>query len=145
MKIYRLNSIAAGAALCLLAACGQDPATQNEASLDDSESSASQVPANRDWIPAGLVLPEPNTIIREGPMGSRTNILQVSVPNDPSDRFPAWTSALETAGYDVNDSMLPDGRLVFTGLEVESGQIAVLQTEDVEGYVIQIDVSQNAQ
>jgi hypothetical protein len=40
--------------------------------------------------------------------------------------------------------MLFDGRLIFSGLGVESGQISVSQPEDVRGYMIQIDVSQDA-
>lgn len=51
---------------------------------------------------------------------------------------------MKQAGYDINDLMPPDDRLVFSGPGIESGQIAVLQTKDVEEYVIQIDVTQNA-
>jgi hypothetical protein len=41
--------------------------------------------------------------------------------------------------------MLFDGRLLFDGDNVESGQISVSQPEDVEGYMIQIDVTQTDQ
>jgi len=80
-------------------------------------------------------------VIRDSKLGTRTYILQVVVEKDPKDQFPQWQAALEQAGYEIDDSMLFDGRILFQGAEVESGQIAVSQPEDQKGYMIQIDVS----
>lgn len=145
VKITHSNSIAAATALVLLAACGQDTATEAGASSDDSEMVATGAAADRDWIPAGIVLPEPHTVLQDTRLGTRTYLLQVSVPNDPSGQFPEWKSALETAGYEVNEGLLHDGRLLFDRADVESGQISVSQPEDIEGYMIQIDVSKETQ
>jgi len=146
MKIIRSNSIAAAAAaFFLLTACGQDTATEADASSDDSEAVASDAAVDRDWVPAGVTLPEPHTVLQDTKIGTRTYLLQVSVPNDPSGEFAGWKSALETAGYEVNENMMSDGRLLFQGADVESGQISVSQPADAEGYMIQIDVSKNTQ
>src|SRR5690606_22362652 len=145
VKITHSNSIAAATALVLLAACGQDAATEAGASSDDSEMVAPGAAADRDWIPAGIVLPEPHTVLQDTRLGTRTYLQRGSVPTDPSGQFPAWKSALETAGYEVNEGLLHDGRLLFDRADVESGQISVSQPEDIEGYMIQIDVSKETQ
>lgn len=147
MKLSQIAKFAAAPALLVLAACGQDAAVENEAGADEAELSAAGTSAsgNRDWMPAGVALPNGHTVIQDTKLGMRTYLLQVSVPNDPKSEFPGWKSALEAAGYQVNDGMLSDGRLLFDGGNVESGQISVSQPEDVEGYMIQIDVTQNTQ
>lgn len=147
MKMPQITKFAAAPALLLLAACGQDTAVENEAVADETEMSATGTSASgkRDWMPAGVALPNGHTVIQDTKIGMRTYFLQVSVPNDPKSEFPGWKSALEAAGYQVNDGMLSDGRLLFDGGNVESGQISVSQPEDVEGYMIQIDVTQTEQ
>ncbi|OWQ96360.1 hypothetical protein [Sphingopyxis witflariensis] len=147
MKKPHIAKFAAAPALLLLAACGQDTAVENEAVADETEMSATGTSAsgNRDWMPAGVALPSGHTVIQDTKIGMRTYLLQASVPNDPKSEFPGWKSALEAAGYQVNDGMLSDGRLLFDGGNVESGQISVSQPEDVEGYMIQIDVTQTEQ
>lgn len=146
MKIKPMKGIAAAAAFFLLAACGQDAQTANDAIPEGAEMAAGGAAANRDWIPAGVILPQPHSVLQDTKIGTRTYLLQVSVPNDPSGKFAGWKDALVGAGYAVNDdSVLSDGRLLFDGKDVESGQIAVSQAEDVEGYMIQIDVSKNDQ
>lgn len=147
MKLSQIAKFAAAPALLVLAACGQDAAVENEAGADEAELSAPGTSAsgNRDWMPAGVALPNGHTVIQDTKIGMRTYLLQVSVPNDPKSEFPGWKSALEAAGYQINDGMLSDGRLLFDGGNVESGQISVSQPEDVEGYMIQIDVTQNTQ
>ena len=145
MKITPMKGITAATALFLLAACGQDAATENDAIPEGAEMAAAGAAANRDWIPAGVILPQPHTVLQDTKIGTRTYLLQVSVPNDPSGQFAGWKSALVAAGYAVNEGMLSDGRLLFDGADVESGQISVSQPEDVEGYMIQIDVSKNTQ
>lgn len=147
MKMPQITKFAAAPALLLLAACGQDTAVENEAVADETEMSATGTSASgkRDWMPAGVALPNGHTVIQDTKIGMRTYLLQVSVPNDPKSEFPGWKSALEAAGYQLNDGMLSDGRLLFDGGNVESGQISVSQPEDVEGYMIQIDVTQTEQ
>ena len=140
-----MKGITAATALFLLTACGQDAAPENDAIPEGAEMAVADAPANREWIPAGVILPQPHTVLQDTKIGTRTYLLQVSVPNDPSGQFPEWKSALVAAGYAVNEAMLSDGRLLFDGADVESGQISVSQPEDVEGYMIQIDVSKNAQ
>lgn len=143
--MHQIAKFAAVPALLLLAACGQDVATESGAVADEAEASATVASGDRDWMPAGIALPKGHTVIQDTKLGMRTHLLQVSVPNDPKSEFPGWRSALEAAGYQVSDSMLADGRLLFEGGDVESGQISVSQPEDVEGYMIQIDVSKNVQ
>ena len=145
MKLSQIAKFAAAPALLVLAACGQDAAIENETAADETEISATGASQNRDWMPAGIALPGGHTVLQDTKIGMRTYLLQVSVPNDPKSEFPGWRSALEAAGYQVNDGMLSDGRLLFDGGNVESGQISVSQPEDVEGYMIQIDVTQNTQ
>lgn len=145
MKMSQIAKFAAAPALLVLAACGQDAAIENETAADETEISATGASQNRDWMPAGIALPGGHTVLQDTKIGMRTYLLQVSVPNDPKSEFPGWKSALEAAGYQVNDGMLSDGRLLFDGGNVESGQISVSQPEDVEGYMIQIDVTQNTQ
>lgn len=145
MKMPQIAKFAAAPALLVLAACGQDAAVENEAGADEAELAATAAAGNRDWMPAGVALPKDHTVIQDTKIGMRTYLLQVSVPNDPKSEFPGWKSALEAAGYRINDGMLSDGRLLFDGGNVESGQISVSQPEDVEGYMIQIDVTQTEQ
>lgn len=145
MKMPQIAKFAAAPALLVLAACGQDAAVENEAGADEAELAATAAVGKRDWMPAGVALPNGHTVIQDTKIGMRTYLLQVSVPNDPKSEFPGWKSALEAAGYQVNDGMLSDGRLLFDGGNVESGQISVSQPEDVEGYMIQIDVTQTEQ
>lgn len=145
MNIPQIVKVAAVPALLLVAACGQEAAVENEATADAAEMSATGASTNRDWMPAGILLPEPHTVLQDSKIGQRTYLLQVSVPNDPTSEFAKWKSALEASGYELNEALLAEGRLVFQGGDVESGQIAVLQPEDVDGYMIQIDVSQNPQ
>jgi hypothetical protein len=144
VKIALMRSITVGTAVFLLAACGADEGAGNEAPSTEEGAALAGAPENRDWIPAGIELPQPHTVLQESKIGTRTYLLQVSVPTDPAAEFADWKSALEAAGYRVDESMLADGRLYFDGADVESGQIAVLQPQDVEGYMVQIDVSQYA-
>jgi hypothetical protein len=60
------------------------------------------------------------------PIGTLTRILQIRLPSDPAPRFAGWGSALTEQGYRVDESMLFDGRLLFSAKDVESGQIAIL-------------------
>lgn len=143
MKIRYLKRVAAGFAIFLIAACGQDVNSEDEAATDEVEMSATGPTTNRDWIPAGVILPQPHKVLQDTKLGTRTHLLQISVSNDPTAEFAGWKSALEAAGYAVNEAMLFDGRLLFDGADVESGQISVSQPDDLEGYMIQIDVSKN--
>jgi len=143
VKIPHMAKITAGAGLMLLAACGQGAATKSGASPEETEAAPTGTSENRDWVPAGIVLPQPHTVLRDTKIGTRTYLLQVSVQDDPKAELAQWKSALLAAGYEVNDAMLADGRLLFDGADVESGQIAISNPDDVEGYMIQIDVSQN--
>lgn len=146
MKSNYLKNIITLAALFLLVACGQDDVSEYDAAAEKTEISAPGEAANRDWIAAGVVLPQPHTVLQDTKIGTRTYLLQVSVVEDPADAFAGWASALEAAGYEINDnSVLSDGRLMFEGADVESGQITVSQPEGIEGYMIQIDVSKNTQ
>ena len=145
MKIPQIVKVAAVPALLLLAACGQEAAVADEAAADAAEMSVTGATTNRDWMPAGIVLPEPHTVLQDTKIGQRTYLLQVSVPNDPTSEFAGWKSALEASGYELNEALLAEGQLLFQGGDVESGQIAVLQPEDIDGYMIQIDVSRKQQ
>jgi len=142
MKITHMTAIAAGAALLLLSACGQGQTTANATAGGDTEVSPVGAALERDWMPAAIVLPQPHTVSQDTKIGTRTHLLQIIVKDDPKAEFARWQAALEADGYEVNDNMLGDGRLLFQSAEVESGQIAVFPAED-EGYVIQVDVSRN--
>ena len=147
MKMSKIAKFAAAPALLALAACGQDATVEDGAAAEETAiaTDGASDTVNRDWMPAGVTLPTGHTVIQDTKIGMRTYLLQVSVPDDPKSEFPGWKSALEAAGYQVNDGMLFDGRLLFDGDNVESGQISVSQPEDVEGYMIQIDVTQTDQ
>lgn len=142
MKKWRIDLVAAGAALLLLAACEPGATTDPEAAADGGEVAAAA--QNRDWIPAALELPQPHTVLQETRLGTRTHLLQILVPVDPSPMLASWKAGLQAEGYQINDSLIAEGRLLFDGGDVESGQIAVLRPDDEEGYMVQIDVSRNA-
>ncbi len=143
MKQLPLAKIASVAALLLLSACGTDADTDGIAS-DDNGSAIAGGSQDIEWLPAGLVLPEPHTVLQNSSIGTRTQLLQVSVPDDPSGQVPAWKAALETAGYTVAESAA-NGGLRFNGLDVESGQIAISTHQGADDYMIQIDISRQTQ
>lgn len=145
MKITQITRMTAGLAFVLLASCGQDETTGNAPASDDIAMSVTDDAESGDWLPAGIVLPQPHTVVQDAKLGTRTRLLQVVVENDPKEQFAQWQSGLEAAGYKVSDSMLSDGRLLFEGADVESGQIAVSQPDDQNGYMIQVDVSKVSQ
>ena len=140
----RLTGLLAGTALVMLAACGQGesaPGAGDDAPAVEASSAIADAPvANRAWMPAAIALPEPHSVLQDMKVGANTHLLQIVVPDDPAAEFPRWKEALVAGGYDVNDSMLFDGRLLFQGQGVESGQIAVSAVEE-GGYMIQVDVS----
>jgi hypothetical protein len=141
MRITQSIKMTAVAAFVVLASCGKDGAVENEPTDDVSEISEAYAAVSRDWIPPGIVLPEPHTVIQDTKVGTRTHLLQVVVEKDPKEQLAQWQGALEAAGYEINDSMLSNGRILFRGVDVESGQIAVSHPEDQNGFMIQIDVS----
>jgi len=93
-----------------------------------------------EWLPAGITLPEPHAVLMDQKIGSNTHLLQIAVETDPTPMFADWQTALVAAGYDVNDSMMFDGRLLFSNSEVESGQIAVQSLDGAE-FMIQVDMT----
>lgn len=93
-----------------------------------------------EWLPSAIQLPVPHEVVMDQQLGSRTHILQIRLPSDPAPRFGEWGSALTEQGYDVDESMLFDGRLLFAGKDIESGQIAILPGDPGE-YMLQVDVS----
>lgn len=141
MKHWRIDLIVPVATLALLAACGPSGTTDRASVAEDGESSATV--ASRDWMPAALVLPQPHTVLQETRLGTRTYLLQILVEKDPKPQLAGWKTGLEAEGYEVNENLIADGRLLFVGRDVESGQIAVSQPEDQQGYLVQVDVSQN--
>lgn len=143
MKQLPLAKIASVAALLLLSACGTDADTDGIAN-DDNGSVIAGGSQDIDWLPAGLALPEPHTVLQNSSIGTRTQLLQVGVPDDPSAQVPAWKAALETAGYSVTESAA-NGGLRFNGLDVESGQIAISRPQGADDYMIQIDISRQVQ
>ncbi len=98
------------------------------------------VAETRAWLPEGITLPDEHEVMLDQQIGSFTHILQILVVTDPSPLFDDWQAALVAGGYKVNDSMLFDGRLLFSGVGVESGQIAVQKFDEAE-FMIQIDTS----
>lgn len=94
----------------------------------------------RAWIPHGITLPDEHEIMLDQQIGSSTRILQILVETDPLPLFDDWQAALVAGGYEVDDSMLFDGRLLFSGIGVETGQIVVQQFEVAE-FMIQIDAT----
>lgn len=139
MKKWRIDLVAAGAAVFVLAACGSGATTDRETAADGGEAAAAA--QNRDWIPAALVLPQPHTVLQETRLSTRTHLLQILVSDDPTPLLASWKAGLEAEGYQINDGLIGEGRLLFDRGDVESGQIAVLRPEDEDGYMIQVDVS----
>ena len=143
MKLPSIVASTTCAALFMLSACGQRneaDEVQKAAAVDTSEMDLAGVSADRDWMPAAIVLPQPHTMIQNARVGLRTNYLQVVVKDDPTPEFPKWESALLAAGYEVNN--MGNVNLLFKKEgEVESGMIAVSQYEDQSGFMIQVDVS----
>lgn len=143
MKLLPPVKIASLAALLLLSACGAD--TDADGIVEgDNGSTIAGGSQNIDWVPVGLTLPEPHTVIQYSSIGTRTQFLHVSVPDDPLAQVPAWKAALETAGYSVAESAA-NGGLRFNGRDVESGQIAISRPQGADDYVIQIDISRQVQ
>lgn len=93
-----------------------------------------------DWVPAGIVLPEPYEISQDMTIGS-TNIFIVSVAEDPSAFIPQWQAVLADAGYTLDTRMLFEQRLLFSGNGLESAQITTRVSDDASGFEIQIDAS----
>ena len=91
-----------------------------------------------DWVPAGIIAPEPFTVIQEMAIGS-THILIINVADDPSTLLPEWQAVLENAGYVLDTSMLFEQRILFSGNGLESAQIATRVSSENEGFDIQID------
>ncbi len=143
MKQLPLAKIASVAALLLLSACGTNADTDGIVE-DDGGSAIAGSSQDIEWLPAGLALPEPHTVLQNSSIGARTQLLQVSVPHDPSAEVPAWKAALESAGYSVTESAA-NGGLRFNGVDVESGQIAISRPQGADDYMIQIDISRQVQ
>jgi hypothetical protein len=143
VKQHPLAKIASIAALLLLSACGTETDTDGIVENDNGSAIAGGS-QDIDWLPAGLTLPEPHTVLQNSSIGTRTQLLQVSVPDDPSTQVPAWKAALETAGYSVAESAA-NGSLRFNGRDVESGQIAISRPQGADDYMIQIDISRQVQ
>ncbi|RKT42723.1 hypothetical protein [Thiocapsa rosea] len=93
-----------------------------------------------EWLPSAIQLPVPHEIVMDQALGTRTHILQIQLPSDPAPHFADWGSALTEQGYTVDESMLFDGRLLFSGKDIESGQIAILPSDQGE-FILQVDVS----
>lgn len=143
MKFTPIVALTACTAFFMLSACGQRNEAndaQKPAAVDVSEMAPAAVSADRDWMPAAIILPQPHTMIQNTRIGTRTNYLQVIVQKNPTPEFAKWKSALLAAGYEVNDN-IANGTLLFEKQGVESGKIAVSQPEDQEGFMIQVDVS----
>ena len=94
-----------------------------------------------DWVPAGIALPEPFTIVQDMTIGS-THILIVNVADDPSDLMPEWQTALEEADFSLDTRMLFEQRLLFSGNGFESAQVTTRASEERDGFDIQIDAKQ---
>ncbi|NYT65004.1 hypothetical protein H0A58_03365 [Alcaligenaceae bacterium] len=138
-----MKSIIAAIPLAFLVACGQGSEAGSESKAEAVKMSAPSEPEGRDWVPAGLTLPQPHEVIQDSKLGTRIRLLQVSVKADPASEFPRWKSALEAAGYKIQD-IADTSRLLFSN-DKEEGQIAVSQHPEVDGYVIQIDISRKSQ
>lgn len=148
MKTVRTAGFAATVSLLLITACARDqPAADvagGPAAVVEHASLATGAARDADWLPAGIALPRPHEVLQDTALGQHTRLLQVVVQDDPAAEFPRWKAALEAAGYEVHEGMLADGRLLFAGKDVESGQVAVMPAED-GGFMIQVDVSKFAQ
>lgn len=97
-----------------------------------------------DWVPAGIVLPEPHDIIQDMRIGS-TSLLIVNVSDDPSGLIPEWQTVLADAGYTVDIRMLFEQRLLFSGNGLESAQIVTRVSGEADGFEIQIDATQTSE
>jgi hypothetical protein len=97
-----------------------------------------------DWVPAGIVLPDPYDISQTMTIGS-TNLLIVSVSDDPSGMIPEWQTVLADAGYALDTSMLFEQRLLFSGNGLESAQIVTRIADDADGFEIQIDAKRDSE
>lgn len=106
--------------------------------------SIAQEQALPDWVPAGIALPEPFTIVQEMTIGS-THIFIANVAEDPSDLMPEWQTVLEDADYSLDTSMLFEQRLLFSGNGFETAQITTRASEERDGFDIQIDAKQAAE
>ncbi len=119
MKLIHMAALTAYAALFMLSACGQSDDAGVSAAADTTEITATSASLSRDWMPAAIVLPQPNTVVADRKLGLRTHLLQVVVQNDPTPKFSEWKSALLAAGYKVNDNAA-NGSLLFQGTRSRS-------------------------
>ena len=146
MKVTRMAVLTAGTALLMLSACGTDRDAAETSAVAGSEMATQDAPAtetaDRDWMPVAIVLPEPHTVLADADIGMRTHYLQIVVQDDPTPMFSQWSEALVAAGYDVRD-VTADGILLFSGLDVDTGQIAVMELPEDEGFRIQVDVTRS--
>lgn len=94
-----------------------------------------------EWVPAGIVLPEPFTIVQDMTIGS-THVFIVNVTDDPNGLIPEWQIVLEEAGYTLDTSRLFEQRLQFSGNGFETGQITTHASDELGGFDIQIDAKQ---
>lgn len=142
MKTIPMAALIAGATIFMLSACGagNDAADTSSRGATEGAAAAAATPANRDWMPAAIVLPQPHTVVADNRLGMRTHLLQIVVQNDPTPQFAQWRSALVAAGYDVlKDDR--DDQVLFSGADVDSGQVVLVQTPDQPGFMIQVDVT----
>lgn len=93
-----------------------------------------------EWLPAGITLPEPYVVLVDQKIGSTTYLFQISVETDPTPMFADWQAALIASGFDLNEKMMFDGRLLFSNTEVEIGSISVQSFDEAE-FMIQIDMT----
>ena len=146
MKVTRTAVLSSAAALLILSACGQsndagDTPAVGETDMTSAVTSAPTIAsANRDWMPPVIVLPQPHTVVADMDVGLRTHYLQILVKDDPTPEFAGWKEALVAAGYEVKDATAT-GSLLFSSVDVETGQIAVKPADDHEGFIIQVDVT----
>lgn len=97
-----------------------------------------------DWVPTVIALPETYDVFMNIALPGSSHIFSVHVAEDASPMLPEWQKALESAGYETNDFMLADGRLMFDGNGLSSGQVAAFQDSESGEFVIQIDAEVDA-
>ncbi|WP_102110497.1 hypothetical protein [Oceaniglobus roseus] len=94
-----------------------------------------------DWIPEPIRLPDNYEVVSDRTIGTGTHLFQVEVAEDPAPMLETWAQDLNDNGYETDTRMMSDNRLLFSGPAGVEGQIAVTQPMDVDGYMIQIDLS----
>ncbi len=130
-------------ALIMLPGCDREPAaTDVDAAAGEGSTAASLAgapcPPSFDWLPALIKLPPDCTVVSLDEPDERNRSLLMTTTADTTRLISGYAGELYMEGYVVKQ--LPGMGFLFSGPDVASGRVELLEQEYASRPVIQVDV-----